>query len=107
MPGHVYLVSDNPRQQIRQAVSRQNHPPIRNPARTNNVAHWKHGSRCDHRAIHVPAPRHPGPSPVSVSDLRRNLKTLLCPRLKAAVPKFGELIPLKLLSVAERRGRVS
>ena len=44
---------------------------------------------------------------VTVSDLRRNLETLLRPRLKAGARKFGELAPLKLLAVSERRGLVS
>ena len=42
-----------------------------------------------------------------VSNLRRNLETLFCPRLKVAVPKFGELSPLKLLAGSERRWLVS
>jgi len=39
------LVSKKPRYKTGQAVSRENHPPISNPARTNNVAYRKHGSR--------------------------------------------------------------
>jgi Common central domain of tyrosinase/Polyphenol oxidase middle domain len=40
-------------------------------------------------------------------NLRRNLETLLCRRLKVGVRKFGELVPLKLLAVTKRRGLVS
>jgi hypothetical protein len=46
-------------------------------------------------------------SPVAVSKLRRNLKTLFGPRLKLGVRKFGEQTPLKLLAVSERRCLVS
>jgi hypothetical protein len=38
-----------PHQQISQAVPCQNHPPISNPARTNNVARRKRDGRCDSR----------------------------------------------------------
>ena len=66
-----------------------------------------HGRRCDHRTIHIPGLRNPNPPTVTVSDLRRNLVALLCPRLKVSVRKFGELTPLKLLAVSKRRGLVS
>jgi len=44
---------------------------------------------------------------VKVSELCRNLETLFCPRLKVSTRKLGELIPLKLLVVSERRRLVS
>ena len=90
-------------EKVSQPVSRQNHPSVSNPARTDNVSRRKHGSRCDHRAIHSPALRNPNPSPVAVSNLRRNLEALFSPRIKVGVRKFGELTPLKLLAVSERR----
>src|SRR5215510_12177490 len=68
-----------PHQQIRQPVSRQNHPPISNPARDGNVAHRKHGSRRDHRAILIPTLRTPNPSIVTVSDLRCDLVAFFSP----------------------------
>ena len=43
----------------------------------------------------------------AVSDPRRNLEALFCPRLKVGARKFGKLTPLKLLAVSERRGVVS
>ena len=46
------------------------------------------------------------PPIVAVSDLRRNLKVLFSPQLKVSAPKFGELTPLKLLPISERRGLV-
>jgi hypothetical protein len=95
-----YLVADNPRQQIGQPVSRENHPPVSNPARAKKVSHRKHRSRCDHRAVRSPIPRNPDSPAIPVSDLRRNLETLLGPRLEVAVRKFGELTPLKLLAVS-------
>src|SRR6267378_6831037 len=94
-----FLVADNPCQKIGQPVSRENYPPISNPARTNNVAHRKHRRRCDHRAINIPAFRTPNQSIVSVSNLRRNPEALFCPRLKVGVRKLGELAPLKLLPI--------
>ena len=77
------------------------------PARTNNVSRRKHRSHCDHRAVHIRTLRNPNPSAVPVSDLRRNLEALLCPRLKVGVRKFGKLAPLKLLAVSKRRCLVS
>jgi hypothetical protein len=101
------LVFNHPCQQIRQPVSGQHHPPISDPACTNNVSHRKHGSRCDHRAVHVPTPWNPNPSPVAVGNLRCDLEALFCPRLEVGARQFGELAPLKLLAVSERRGVVS
>jgi hypothetical protein len=86
--------------QFSQPVSRQNHPPVGNPARTNNIAHGKHGNRCNHRAIQISTPRNPNPRTVTVSDLRRNLVALFSPRLKVSARKFGKLTPLKLLAVS-------
>jgi hypothetical protein len=87
-------VSHNPCQQIRQPISRKNYPTVSNPARANNVTHRKHGSRYDHRAIQIPTSRASSPPAVTVSNLRRNLEALFCPRLKVSVPKFGELAVL-------------
>jgi hypothetical protein len=87
--------------------TRQNHPTVGNPARTHNVAHRKHGSRCDHRAVRIATPRNTNPPAVAVSNLRRNLETLFGPLLKVSVRKFGELTPLKLLAGSQRRGLVS
>src|SRR5215467_8739452 len=39
-----WLVPQDSSQQTSQPVSRQNHPPISNPARTSNIAHRKHRS---------------------------------------------------------------
>src|SRR4030095_7895656 len=78
-----------------------NHPPISNPARTNNVPNRKHGSRCYRRAVLIPAFRNPYSPSVAVSNLRRNLEALFCPRLKISARKFGELAPPKLLTVSE------
>jgi hypothetical protein len=64
-------------------------------------------SHSNHRAVHIATPRTPNPPIVTVSNLRRNLETLFCPRPKVSVRKFGELAPLKLLAVSERRGLVS
>jgi hypothetical protein len=33
-----YLVAENPCQKVSQSISHENHPPISNPARTDNVA---------------------------------------------------------------------
>jgi hypothetical protein len=101
------LVRHNPCHQIRQPVSRQNHPSVSNTSRNRNVARRKHGSRSDHRAIQLLTLRTAKPPTVTISDLRRNLETLLGPRLKVGVRKFGELTPLKLMRVSERRGLVS
>jgi hypothetical protein len=66
------LTAHNPRQQIRQAVSRENHPPIGNPARTDNVPRRKHGSRCNRRAVLICRSRTTNPPTIAVSDLCRN-----------------------------------
>jgi hypothetical protein len=92
--------SCNPHQQIRQPVSRQNHTSISNPARVNNVARRKHGSRSDHRAIHTTAFWNPYPPVISVSDLRRNLETLFSPQLKVGTCKFAKLASLKFFAVS-------
>ena len=102
-----FLIFHSSLQKIRKAVSRQNHPSVSNPARAANVTHRKHGSRCDHRAIHAPTPRTPNASSIAVSDLRRNLEALFCPRLKGSARKLGKLTPLKVLAVSECRGLVS
>jgi hypothetical protein len=60
-----------PCQQIRQSVCRQNHPPISNPARINNVAWRKHGSRRKHRAILIPTLRNPSFSYRNVGRIGR------------------------------------
>jgi hypothetical protein len=86
------LVSKKPRQKISQPVSRQNHPSVSDPACTNNVARRKHGSRCDHRAIHSPGLWSPNRYPIPISNLRRNLVTLFCPRFKVSACKFSELV---------------
>jgi hypothetical protein len=99
-------VLSDPHQQIRQPVSRQNHPSVSNPARINDVARRKHRSRRYRRAVLVSISRRTDPSPVPVSNLRRNLETLFSPRFKVSIRKFGELAPLKLLAVAECRGLV-
>ena len=91
-----------PCQQICQPVSRENHPPISNPARANNVSRRKRRSRYDHSAVHIATPRNPYPLTVTISKLRRNLEALFSPRLKVGVPKLGELTSLKLLAVSER-----
>jgi hypothetical protein len=82
---------------VSQPVSRQNHPPISNPPRVNNVSDGKYWRGCDHRAVHIHTPRNPDPSTVTVSNLPRNLETLFGPRLKVTARKFGELAPLELL----------
>jgi len=73
------LVCKKPRQEISQAVSRQNHPPISNAPGTDHVARRKHRSRCNHRAIHTPTPRAANPPAVAISNLRRNLEASLLP----------------------------
>src|SRR5262249_2926632 len=65
------------------------------------------GSGRYHRAVYSPTLRTPNPSPVSISNLRRNLEALSCPRFKVGARKFGELTPLKLLAVSERDYLVS
>jgi hypothetical protein len=75
LPGNMFS-SSKPCQQIGQAVSRENDPPISNPAGANNISRRKHRSRCDHRAIHISTPRNPNPSPLTVSNLRCNLEAL-------------------------------
>jgi hypothetical protein len=72
------------------SVSCENHSPISNTSRTNNVTHGKHGSRCYCRAVHI-TPRNPNVSPITVSDFRRNLVILFCPRLKVSAREFGKL----------------
>jgi hypothetical protein len=101
------LVSKKPRQKISQPITRQNHPPISNPARINHVSRRKDRSRCDHRAVHTVTLRNPNPPIIPVSKLRRDLEALLRPRLKVSVRKFCELTSLELLPVSERRGLVS
>ena len=71
-----YLVAHNPRQQVRQPVSRQNYPPVSNPARTDNVSRRKHRSRRYHRAVLVPIPRRTNEFTVKVGKLGRNLEAL-------------------------------
>jgi hypothetical protein len=44
---------------------------------------------------------------VAASDLRRNLEALFGPRLEVGFRNCGELTPLKLMAVWERRGFVS
>src|SRR5262245_57283155 len=90
--------SSHPRQQIGQAISRQDYPPVSNPARVNNVASRKHRRRRHSLAVLIPIPWRTDQSTVEVSDLSGNLVALLCPRLKVSVRKFGELPPLKLLA---------
>jgi hypothetical protein len=51
------LIAEDSFKQIGQPVSRQNHPPISNTSRINNVAHRKHGSRCYRRTVLVPGER--------------------------------------------------
>src|SRR5262245_34863979 len=94
-------------QQIRQTVSRQNHPPISNVLGNGNIANGKYRSRRHHRAVLVSISRRTDPPTATVSNLRRNLVALLGPRLKVGGRKFGKLAPLKRLSVSKRRGLVS
>jgi hypothetical protein len=96
-----------PRQQISQSVARQHYPSVSNPARTNNVTRRKHGSRCDRCTALISTPRTPDKLTIAVSNLRRNLEALLCPRLKVGARKFGKLALVKLLAVSERRKLVS
>ena len=53
-------------------------------------------------AVPILTSRTPHSFTVSVSNLRRNFVALLGPRLKLGARKFGELTPLKLLSVSKR-----
>ena len=96
-----------PRQQIRRPVSGQNHPPISNVFGNNNIAYREHGSGCYRRAIPITRSRCTAEFSVLIGKLRRNLKALFCPSLKACTRKFGELAPLKLLMASERGGLVS
>ena len=72
-----FLPAHNPRQQIGQAVSRKNHPPISNPARTNNVTHGKYRSRLNVAAVFISTSRTPVQPPVLVSNFRCNLELSL------------------------------
>src|SRR5215510_5144896 len=64
--------SSHPRQQIRQAVSRQNHPSVCNPACTDNVSWWKNRSRLNNAAVLISTLRNPYSSAVLLGELRRN-----------------------------------
>ncbi len=88
------LVSHDPHQ-LSQPISRQNHPSVSNSARTNNVSHREHRNRLNLSAVLV-CLRAPNPPTVTVSDLRRNLKALFCPRLKDSDRKFGPANPTRL-----------
>jgi hypothetical protein len=101
------LVSKKPCQQISQPVSRKNHPPISNPARTMHVSRRKHGGCLNVSAVLISTFRNPNLSSITVSNLRRNLEALFHPRFKVSARKFGELAALKLLPVSECRGFVS
>src|SRR5262245_61481148 len=94
-----------PYQQISQPVPRENHSSVGNPLRTNNVSGRKHGNRCNHSAILASTPWSPNELTVSISNLRRNLEALFRP-LKVSARQFGELFPLKILAVSERRSLV-
>ena len=59
-------------------LSREDHPPISNAPRADNISHRKHGSRYDYRAIHIPAPRAPDKPAVPVSNFGRNLEASFC-----------------------------
>jgi len=63
-----FLSSHNPRQQIGRAVSGKNYPSVSNPARTDNVAHRKHGSGLNVAAILIPAFRNADPPTVTVKQ---------------------------------------
>jgi hypothetical protein len=65
---------DLPRQQIRQSVSRQNHPSISDPARINNISRRKRRGRFDRRAILTPTSANPNPPIIPVSNLCHNLE---------------------------------
>jgi hypothetical protein len=101
------LIAEDSFKQIGQPVSRQNHPPISNPACTDNVAHRKHRGCFNIATVLIPSFGNSNLSPVAISNLRRNLEALFRPRLKVSARKFGELAPLKLLAVSESRGLVS
>src|SRR5262245_65517235 len=94
-------VLSDPCQQISQPISREHHPSISNPARINDVARRKHMSRRYRRAVPDSSPRVSNVSPVAISDLRRNLEVVFCPRLKSCTRKFGKLAPLKSLAISE------
>jgi hypothetical protein len=64
-----------------------------------HVAHRKHRSRFDIAAVLVFTFGNPNPSPISISDLRRNLEALLSPDSKSVLPK------LKVLRDREEWGR--
>src|SRR5215831_4468451 len=64
--------SSHPRQQIGQAVSRQNHPSVCNPACTDNVSWWKNRSRLNNAAVLISTLRNPYSSAVLLGELRRN-----------------------------------
>ena len=46
-PGPLHLFPNCPQPVLEDRPN--DHPPVRNRARTDNVASGKHGSRCDHR----------------------------------------------------------
>jgi len=96
-----------PYQQIDQPASRECYPSVGNPPRIKNVSRRKHRSGLNVAALFVPTLRNPYAPTTAVSDLRRNLVALFCPRLKVSARKLGELNPLELLAVSERRGFVS
>jgi len=56
-----------------------------------HVAHRKHRSRFDIAAVLIFTFGNPNPSPISISDLRRNLEALLSPRLEVSAPKIESL----------------
>jgi hypothetical protein len=86
--------------------TRENHPPISNMARANNVASSKYGSRCYRRAVLIPVSRTPDKPTVTVtvSNHRRNLEALLSPRISIGAQEFRKLALAKpglfLISVA-------
>ena len=82
-------------------------PPVSNPTRINNTSNGKHGSRLNISAVLIPTLGDSNPSPVEISNLRRNLEALLGPRLNVGARKFGKLAPLKILPVSARRCLVS
>jgi hypothetical protein len=85
------LIAEDSFKQIGQPVSRQNHPPISNPARTNNVARRKHGSRYYHRAILIRTSGTPDKPAVAISNLWRNLEALFCPGFSFDSQQFWKL----------------
>src|SRR5262249_2433542 len=80
---------------------------ISNPARIDNVSRTQHGDRLNIWAVPIATLWTPNPPIVTVSKLRRNLEALLGPRPEVGVGNFGELAPLELLAVSNRRGLVS